>query len=146
MPVDLSVERRDGRDAARFGARDEVRLGEVESFDLVHLEGAEEERFVDDDNSRRPDDRAHELCQALPLDLVERLQDADDLRDDQVGEEKLVGALEEGGRSTRGVSLHRRGSSSPVSRHRARSSLRQSGDADARVAVVALIEIHDNRG
>ena len=63
--VDLSVEGRDRLNSGRFGARDEVGLREVESFDLIDLERAEQQRFVGDDNGWKPDDRAHELRDAF---------------------------------------------------------------------------------
>jgi hypothetical protein len=43
----------------------------------------------------KPDDRANEPSTLLALDLVERLEHVDDLRDDQVRQKELLGARED---------------------------------------------------
>src|SRR5207249_4934572 len=99
--VDCAVERCDRLDSGRFGACDEVGLSEVDSVDLVDLKCTEEQRRIDDHDRWEPDHRANELCDLLPLDLVEGLEDEDDLGDDQVRYEQLVRCREECGRSPR---------------------------------------------
>ncbi len=83
--VNRPIEGCDRRYTARLRARDEVGPGEIDSLDFVYLERAEEQRLIDNDNRWKADDRAHELRDSLPLNVVEGLEYVDDLRDDQIG-------------------------------------------------------------
>lgn len=81
-PVDCSIKRSDRLDTARLGAGDEIRLGEVDSIDLVDLKRAQEQRRIYDHDRREPDHRADQICDSLPLHCVEGLEDEDNLGDD----------------------------------------------------------------
>ncbi|HEY5293909.1 MAG TPA: hypothetical protein VIJ70_00360 [Gaiellaceae bacterium] len=89
-PINGAIERCDLADAAYLGGCNEVCLGEIEPVDLVELEGAEQQRLIGHHDRRETDDRADELRDPAAVDLVERLEEADRLGDDQIGKEQFI--------------------------------------------------------
>ena len=86
-PVNRPVERRHPPHAGAFGACNEVRLGEVQSIRLVHLEGPQQQSRVDADDGVERDQRPQGLGDLVARRPVERLQDVDRLRGNEIGKE-----------------------------------------------------------
>jgi hypothetical protein len=67
-----------------FGTGDEVGLREVDLFDLVDLNGTQQEAFIDHGHGWEREDGAGQFRHLGPLHLVERFQHVDDFGHDEV--------------------------------------------------------------
>ena len=82
--IDGPVKRRDCSDACPLCAGDEVGLGEVETVNLIDLDGTEQQVLVDHSYRVECDDRTHHVGDVETVDLVIRLEYVHDLGNDKI--------------------------------------------------------------
>jgi len=68
---------------------------------LVDLERAEKQRFLGHGHCGEAEDRSDKLGDPCPADLVDRLEDVHDLRNDQIDDHEILGVPEEPARLPR---------------------------------------------
>ena len=136
--VHRPIERGDRPDPRSLRARSEIRLGEVDPVRLVHLEGSEKDGRVENDDGRESNRSSQALGDLLALELVERLEDVDDLGEDDVCEDEPFGARSPSTRRRLAMALPRAGAGIPPCYHgtkRSRKAHRRRGPALVALAV-----------